>query len=285
MERTYEVSGPAALDVRLAAGEIEVSAREGATLSVELVAEDAESQDQVERARVELQAHAGRPRLLVDVPQRRGGFSLGGLFGRQGVRCLITAPSGSSLRARTKSADVEATGSLGEVDVATASGDVAVERVDGSLSAKTASGDVSACEVRGETSVQTASGDVDVDVAHGKASVASASGDVRIGDARGDLSVNTVSGDQRHEAVVRGRVAAHSVSGDVEIGVRRGSRVHLDCSTVGGETRSELELTGEEPAGDGPFVEVRAKTVSGDIAISRAPAPSSEELVEQEVPA
>lgn len=283
MERVYEISEPAALDVRLVAGEVEVTTREGPTLSVELVAEDPDSQEQVDRAQVELHEHAGRPRLLVDVPQRRGGFSLGSLFGHQGVRCTITAPAGSSLRARTKSADVEAHGVIGDLDVATASGDVSVERVDGKLSVKTASGDVSAGEVAGETSVQTASGDVDIDLSAGKASVATASGDVRIGDAGGDLSVNTVSGDQRHEAVVRGRVAAHSVSGDVRIGVRRGSKVYLDCSTVGGETSSELEPTGAEPDGDGPLVEVRAKSVSGDIVITRAPAPA--EQVEQGVSA
>jgi hypothetical protein len=72
---------------------------------------------------------------------------------------------------------------------------------------------------------------------------------------------------------MQGNVAAHSVSGDVTIGVRRGSKVFLDCNTVSGDTTSELELTTEAPAGDGPLVEIRAKTVSGDIRITRAPAP------------
>jgi DUF4097 and DUF4098 domain-containing protein YvlB len=72
--------------------------------------------------------------------------------------------------------------------------------------------------------------------------------------------------------VLRGKVAAHSVSGDVTIAVRRGSKVYLDCNTVSGDTSSELELTTDAPAGDGPLVEIRAKTVSGDIRITRAPA-------------
>ncbi|MDQ1465731.1 MAG: hypothetical protein QOH10_146, partial [Actinomycetota bacterium] len=74
-------------------------------------------------------------------------------------------------------------------------------------------------------------------------------------------------------AVMQGNVAAHSVSGDVTIGVRRGSKVFLDCNTVSGDTASELELTTDAPAGDGPLVEIRAKTVSGDIRITRAAAP------------
>jgi hypothetical protein len=69
------------------------------------------------------------------------------------------------------------------------------------------------------------------------------------------------------------------------IGVRRGSRVFLDCNTVSGDTSSELELTSDAPAGDGPLVEIKAKTVSGDITITRAappeskpPAPSEQEV-------
>jgi DUF4097 and DUF4098 domain-containing protein YvlB len=101
------------------------------------------------------------------------------------------------------------------------------------------------------------------------------SGDVSIGEAYDNVSANTVSGDQEHGAVMRGNVSAHSVSGDVTIGVRRGSKVYLDCNTVSGDTSSELELTTDAPAGDGPLVEIRAKTVSGDIRITRAAAPSA----------
>jgi hypothetical protein len=76
------------------------------------------------------------------------------------------------------------------------------------------------------------------------------------------------------EAVVTGDVTVNSASGDVRIGIRRGSRAYLDCSTVSGDTTSELDVTGEEPAGDGPLVNVKARTVSGDITITRAPAPA-----------
>jgi DUF4097 and DUF4098 domain-containing protein YvlB len=135
--------------------------------------------------------------------------------------------------------------------------------------------------VTGATSVQTASGDIEVEIARGNITLASASGDVTVAEAYGNVSANTVSGDQNHGAVLQGNVAAHSVSGDVSIGVRRGSRVFLDCNTVGGDTRSELELAPEAPAGNGPLVEIRAKTVSGDIVITRAPAPA--DSTQQEV--
>jgi hypothetical protein len=62
--------------------------------------------------------------------------------------------------------------------------------------------------------------------------------------------------------------------------VRRGSRVYVDANTVSGSTNSELELS-DAPAEDGggegdegPMVELRIKTVSGDVNIARAAAPA-----------
>jgi DUF4097 and DUF4098 domain-containing protein YvlB len=175
---------------------------------------------------------------------------------------------------RSKSASVAARGTLGGANVATASGDVELDQVEGGIKVKSASGDVTARSVTGGASVQTASGDVEIDMAHGPANIATASGDVTIREAFDSLMINTVSGDQHHGAVLQGQIGAHSVSGDIEIGVRRGSKAWLDCNTVSGDTSSELEVRQDVPEGEGPLVEIRAKTVSGDIRIMRAPAPA-----------
>jgi len=273
MQRQFEVNAPVELDLRLPSGEIEIDSSGSGRVEIELIGHDEESQAMIENARVEFQNH-GSPKVLVDVPQKRGGFSFGLLFGRHGITCRVRCPERSTLTVRSKSADVAVHGLLGGANVSTASGDVALERIDGGLKVKTASGDVSARTVTGSVSVQTASGDIEVDIAQGPVNMQSASGDVVVGEAYDSLNVNTVSGDQRHEAVMQGQVGAHSVSGDIEIGVRRGSKAWLDCNTVSGDTSSELELTGDAPDGDGPLVEVRAKTVSGDIKIMRAPAPA-----------
>ena len=165
-------------------------------------------------------------------------------------------------------------GTLGGANVATASGDVLLESLAGGLNVKSASGDTRAREIAGGVNVQTASGDVELDVVRGAINVASASGDVTIGEAWDNVNVNTVSGDQEHGAVYQGNVSAHAVSGDVSVGVRRGSKVFLDCNTVSGDTSSELDMLPDAPSGDGPLVELRVKTVSGDIDITRAPAPA-----------
>src|SRR5438094_10660862 len=107
MEQSFDVSSPAELDVRLASGEIEIQAIEGATrVEVQLIAHDEESQPLVDAARIELHDHHGRPQVIVDVPQRRGGFNFGTLFGRQGITCRIRTPEPSLFSVRSKSADV-----------------------------------------------------------------------------------------------------------------------------------------------------------------------------------
>ena len=273
MEKSFEVAGPAELEIRLASGDITIDPTTDGCVEVELTAYDDESQRLIDEALVELRESHGRPQLIVDVPHKRG-FNLGQMFGRQGITCRIRCPEGSGVNAKTKSADLVAHGVLGGLNVQSASGDLEADRVTGGVNVKNASGDVTIREAGDGVNVQTASGDVDIEVVHGPINVNSASGDVSIGEAYDNVNVNTVSGDQDHGGVMRGTVSAHSVSGDVSIAVRRGSKVFLDCTTVSGDTSSELELSGDVPDGDGPLVEIRAKTVSGDIRITRAPAPS-----------
>jgi hypothetical protein len=68
----------------------------------------------------------------------------------------------------------------------------------------------------------------------------------------------------------------NAISGDINIGVRRGSSVYVDCNTISGSMSSELELSDSpSQAGDqGPQLEIRAKTVSGDVSLTRASAPA-----------
>jgi hypothetical protein len=277
MQKSFDVQGPVELDVRLTSGDIEVDPSAEGRVEIELIAHDEESQRLVDNARIELSPHGHRPTILVDVPQKKG-FSIS-IFGRSGIECRIRCPHDSGLSVRTKSADISTRGTIGGLNVQTASGDLDVNRVSGGVNVKSASSDFSAREVGGGVNIQTASGDIDLSIARGPINVTSVSGDISIGEAYDNVNANSVSGDQDHGAVMQGVVAAHSVSGDVTIAVRRGSKAFLDCTTVSGDTTSELELTSDAPAGDGPLVEIRAKTVSGDIRITRAPAPADTQEV------
>jgi putative adhesin len=271
VERTFEVTGPLALDVRVPAGSVEVDPTLEGAAEVVLTATNEESQRLVDAARIEVHRTAEGQELLVDVPGRAGALgSIAAVFGHGGIDCRIRCPQRPALSARTKSADVEVMGTLASADIATASGDVQLRDVDGEVNVKTASGDVAVGDVGGRASFATASGDVTVRRLSGAGSVATASGDVRIAAVAGDVKANTASGDVELGSVADGRIAVNSASGDVEVAVKRGTRTFLDCTTVSGDAHSELDGDDSAADGEGPLVEIRARTVSGDIRITRA---------------
>ncbi len=267
MEKTFDTTGPLRLDLRIPAGGIEIDAAETEQTVVTLHGEA----DVLETAVVELRGDE----LRVELPERRG--LLG--FRSPEVRLELRCPQGSSAVVRTKSADLRVRGTLDRVDATTASGDVGLERVDGPVTLKSASGDLTVREAGGDVTANTASGDVEIGRVHGHLVANLVSGDLGVREARGSVTAGSVSGDVRLSAVAAGTVSVSSVSGDVEVGVRRGSRVHVDASTLSGDTRSELDLGGDPVAGDGPLVELRIKTVSGDVSVVRAPALAAQQEV------
>jgi DUF4097 and DUF4098 domain-containing protein YvlB len=174
-------------------------------------------------------------------------------FGRRGDAYVrIRCPHGSDAEVEVASAEVRAGGRLGDVRVRSASADVELGSVAGRLE------------------VTTVSGDIEVGCAGGGASIRTASGDVVIEDAADRLSIMTASGDQKIEAIGEGSLDLKSASGDIEVGIKRGSRFRVDARSLSGDTTSELEISGVETSTEGPLVDVKAASMSGDIRIVRA---------------
>lgn len=273
----FAVDGPVSLVVRAPAGTVEVEAEAGlAEATVELVPRDDASVKAVEDTIVELRYAGGRPQLVVDVQH---GFRMGGRRGPRltivvgkgpslGIRARV--PAGSSLDAATESSDVTARGVLDHAEVRTAAGDVRLETVEGDATVKSVSGDVSLGAVGGKAHVNSVSGDASIGSVAGEAGVHSVSGDVSVQEARSSLNVKTISGDARISSAVEGAVAMQSVSGDLTLGLRSGSRLWVDARSTSGKTTSELALSDAPASAEGPLVELRAKSVSGDIRIVRA---------------
>jgi DUF4097 and DUF4098 domain-containing protein YvlB len=183
----------------------------------------------------------------------------------------VRAPREADVEITAASADTNARGTWGELKAQVASGDLYVDELTRGANVKSASGDVQLRDVAGSVTVNTASGDVDLGSVGGDLIVRSASGDVEVEEAHGPVTIQTASGDQQVGSVRSGRVTTQSASGDQTIGVRRGTRVFLDVKTMSGDAHSELEL-GDAPHDDvdGPEVELRATSMSGDITVRRA---------------
>jgi DUF4097 and DUF4098 domain-containing protein YvlB len=265
---SFETNGDVLVRVDLDAGEVRVETSDDPRVDVDLVAlrDNDATRQAIEEARVELVPRGGGSEVVVDL-KRRFGFTFG-RGAKVGVR--VRCPRGSDLVVRAGSADVRTEGSLGGVDLKSASGDISLELVR-SLHADTASGDVHVLEVEESAEVRTASGDAAFRRCGGRLVAHLVSGDLDVGEAARGLEVKTVSGNVRVRAVSGGPMRVHSVSGDVELGVASGQRLYVDASSVSGAMRSELALDDTPPSGaEGAVHELRVRTVSGDLQIGRA---------------
>jgi hypothetical protein len=235
----------------------------------------------------------GRHRVRVVVPGL-GDLLRSSLLGSHDVLVTVLVPEGAAIDVVTESGEITAEGRFGAATVETSSGDTSLDAVGGDLNVRSESGDVTARSVTGETrittasgdvrcgplggasQIKTASGDVAVESAQGPLTVQTASGDVTAGDLAIGCELQTVSGDQRVERLFAGRARLQSVSGDVSVGIARSTVVSVDAETMSGDLSSEIDLDLDEPAGAGGAsdqrVELRARTVSGDLRIRRAPA-------------
>lgn len=209
---------------------------------------------------------------------------------RSGLDLTIKAPAGSGCAARTVSADVSCIGEIGVLTVHTASGDVTADSVSGDVTVRSASGDVLLNKTGGDVTINTASGDVQANRVDGQAKINSASGDVAIGYCSGSVSAHTASGDIALNSVSAGRVELGSVSGDMDVAVVPGLGVYLDLASTSGSIRSDLEES--DGNSSGAAVEIKCRTLSGDIRILKArssaakpptadPEPMTPEAIEQ----
>jgi len=269
----FETPRPVDLYVENGSGSVTVTGAEVTTTTVEITGARAD----------EAIVKQDGNQVSVLAPRTRSGI----FGGDSKLDMAITVPADSTLTAKTGSADLEARGRYRSGRVKTGSGEVTVETFSGPAVVETGSGDIHVDTAGEDLRVKTGSGDVQVTRAEGSLVVSTGSGDVRIGtssaptvvktgsgdldvaEARGDVAMNTGSGDLVVRTAHRGRISAKGASGDVRVGIPSGVPVWTDISTVSGDIRSDLEGVGEpEPGAD--HVEVRAKTVSGDVVLTQA---------------
>ncbi len=151
-----------------------------------------------------------------------------------------------------------------------ASADVLLAQVGGTLSVHSASGDIRIDELDGNGRVNTASGDARIGAVRGELAANTVSGDVELGEAHRAVTLQTVSGDQRLRSIRSGEIQLKSVSGDVRVGVLTGTRLFIDAASTSGDVHSELDVGDAPVEGNGSEANLRVKTVSGDIAVTRA---------------
>jgi DUF4097 and DUF4098 domain-containing protein YvlB len=264
MQWTFATLTPPDLEVRFASGEIRIEADATDSTAIDL---ESRRHDE-DRWRVELVERDGRPLVRIHAPN--------GSRPRSSEATIhISCPTGSGLDLQTGSADVQTEGVLGQVRIQAASGDVRLDRASGRVRIDTASGDVEVGTAADSLQVRTASGEITAQAALGDVKVQSASGDIEIHEAKANVEGQSASGDQSIASLGAGTARLETISGDLIVGVVPGIDVWMDLQTVSGDTQSDLApSTG--PEGDRPRLDLRMRSVSGDLKVERAPAPPSE---------
>ena len=234
---------PVRLVIKIAAGDFRIATVDGDESTVSLEG----SSKLLAATRVELHGD----RLVVEQYRKSLRTFLG--HWSESLEVVARVPHGSSVEIVTASGDATLEGTFAALEMQSASGDItAVGDLDGSATVHTVSGDVSVGRVAGDLMVHTVSGDVEAESVGGSVSAKGVSGDVRVRSLR------------------QGSVNVHSVSGDVELGIASGSSVDVDAGSASGDLSSEVPLSGDPSAEEGPTVVIRSSTVSGDFRLTRA---------------
>ena len=188
-----------------------------------------------------------------------------------GPEIRVEVPDGgmTEIELNSRSGDVECTCAMArKMTARSTSGEVKLEpvteRTAETLLVSTVSGDA---EIHGsamEGEVSSMSGDVKVDGVFKALKMKSTSGDVEFTGTVTDLTASSISGDAgvTVENTSVKHIEAKSTSGDVEITLPKLSSVHAECSTVSGSCLSRLSDAGMDAA-----VQIRAKSVSGDVTV------------------
>lgn len=275
MNHEFAITGPVQVRAKVRASDVVVTESDSAAVTVHLeTGRDAAEQGAFAAGTlVELTGDV----LLIETRLPR-------FFSRRRSQIRVAVPAGSSLQVETGSGNLTCTVPVARVAIRTGSGDVHLTDADdvevtaGSADIRvstlrtgrvtTGSGDVTVGTATESLTTRTGSGDVEVGYAARLESV-SGSGSVAIDRVDGEALARSASGDVEVWRAEAGVLELRSTSGDVTVAAVRGTAVLLDCSTVSGRLESSLEAGGE-PTPDERRLELRARTVSGDITVRRA---------------
>ena len=189
-----------------------------------------------------------------------------------GPAIRVEVPDGqmNEIELESRSGDIECSCAMArKMTVRTTSGDVSLEPVTEktaeSLRVSSMSGEADVHGSALDAEITSMSGDVTVDGVFETLKIQNTSGDAKFTGTALELTGHTVSGDL--EVTVENtslkKIQAESISGDVDINLPAGlTGVHAECSTVSGDCLSRVSDAGAAAA-----VQIRAKSVSGDVTV------------------
>jgi DUF4097 and DUF4098 domain-containing protein YvlB len=180
----------------------------------------------------------------------------------------VRVPPRAEVDIESASGDIAVATPVARLEASTASGNIDFQTVE-RLRAKTASGRIRGDRVDGEAECVTASGSIKITQLMDRADLSTRSGEVRLGECAGVVQCATLSGDVRIERITGPVAKFKSMSGDVKLGIPPRTRVELDAESMSGK----VSLPEPNPRPEPPERELalKARLVSGDLKLERAP--------------
>jgi DUF4097 and DUF4098 domain-containing protein YvlB len=277
---TFDTPESITATIDVVAGDVRVDAGERAVTTVSIEPSDAgDAEDR--RAAAQTRVEYANGKLLVKQPKLRSWLPRGS---GGSINVSVELPAGSDVHGDAATADFTCDGPLGELrlktglgrvrvgeagtlSLKTSIGDIAVERAARHADLTTGSGEVRVRELADSAVIRNSNGDTWVGAAHGDLRVSAANGNIAIDAAHASVAAKSANGDVRLNDAARGSAVLETKLGDVEIGIREGTAAWLDVRAAAGRVHNALEAA-EAPDG-GETVEVRARTVAGDVLIRR----------------
>jgi DUF4097 and DUF4098 domain-containing protein YvlB len=278
---SFDTPTPISATIEVVSGDVRITASDRTTTLVTVEPTDA-GNDEDRRAAESTRVEYAAGQLLVKQPRlrswrpRNGGGSLD---------VTVELPAGSSVHADGAMADFTTEGPLGETRIKTGIGrirvdeadkltlkggigDITVDRASGHAEITSGSGEVRVRELGSTAVIKNANGDTWVGVATGDARLSAGNGDIAVDESQASVAAKSANGDVRLSDVARGAVVLETKLGDLEVGIREGTAAWLDVQARAGRVRNALEAA-DAPGPAAETVEVRARTVAGDVVIRR----------------
>lgn len=265
--KTFPLSGPINLQVRIAHGSVAVEAVDGLTEASVDIESRSNNSDALSQIVVDLDG----PTLVVRAPRQGGLFDLPflGRGNRDAVDVKVRVPSGTAMQVVTFTAPVTVHGRCGGADIACGAADLSLDHVDGDLRLRFGSGSARALKVTGSVELRSGAGNADLGEVSGGISAGCGSGSIEVGIAHGAIRSRIGSGSARIGAA-HNDVDVVSGSGNVQIGLPEGVTARLDVTSGSGRVESELPIEDAPRATKARAITLRARTGSGTVRLFRA---------------
>lgn len=261
----FDTPEPITAEIGLTAGAVQIAAGDRTETTVEVRPRDAEKESDVRAAeRVEVSYADGH---LSVVDPRGSGLSR--LLRKGMVDISVELPAGSRLHVTGEYGNIRCTGTLGPSDITVSYGNITVHRIAGAAELATSHGWIRAQEIDGTAVVKSTTGGITVGEVTGEFRANSAHGEISVGRALASVAARTTHGNIRLGRLNEGGVDAETSYGEIEIGIPEGTATWLDVLSTRGAVRSSLEAS-DAPESTERTVEVRARSVHGDITVHRA---------------